>query len=66
MEIKVQLFLERETKNTIRYMEATNPPKFYQSVVYIEKSAFGDVTNYPRELEITIAAPKLRAVRDAG
>jgi hypothetical protein len=59
MEIKVELFLERETKNTIRYMEATNPPKLYQGVVYIQKSAFGRDQNYPREIEVTIA-PKVK------
>jgi len=63
MEIKIQLFLERETKNTIRYMEATNPPKLYQGVIYIQKSALGRTDSYPREIEITIAdKPKLRAV----
>jgi hypothetical protein len=66
MDIKIQLFLERETKNTIRYMEATNPPKLYQGVVYIQKSAFGREENFPREIEITIAEKsKLRAVKDA-
>ena len=64
MDIKINLFLERETKNTIRYMEATNPPKFYQGIVYIQKSAFGRDENYPREIEVTISAKaKLAAVR---
>jgi hypothetical protein len=64
MEIKIQMILDREAKNTVRYMEATNPPKLYQGVVYIQKSAFGRGENYPRELELTIAAKaKLSAVR---
>ena len=64
MEIKIELFLDRETKNTIRYMEVTNPPKFYQGVVYIQKSAFGREQNYPRELEITInPKAKLAVIR---
>ena len=64
MEIKIELFLDRETKNTVRYMEATNPPKFYQGVVYIQKSAFGRDENYPREIEVTIASKvKLAAVK---
>lgn len=64
MEIKINLFLDRETKNTIRYMEATNPPKFYQGIVYVQKSAFGRDENYPREIEVTIEAKaKLAAVK---
>lgn len=64
MEIRVELFLERETKNTIRYMEVTNPPKLYQGVVYIQKSAFGREQNYPHEIELTIASKaKLAAVK---
>jgi hypothetical protein len=59
MEIKIELFLDREAKNTIRYMEATNPPKFYQGVIYIQKSAFGRDQNYPREIEVTIT-PKVK------
>ena len=64
MEIKIELFLDRETKNTVRYMEVTNPPKLYQGVVYIQKSAFGRDENYPREIEVTIAPRmKLAAVK---
>ena len=64
MEIRIELFLDRETKNTVRYMEATNPPKLYQGVVYIQKSAFGRAENYPKEIELTIALKaKLAAVK---
>lgn len=64
MEIKINLFLEREAKNTVRYMEATNPPKFYQGVVYIQKSAFDRDENYPREIELTISTKaKLAAIK---
>ena len=64
MEIKVTLKFDREAKNTVRYMEATNPPKLYQGFIYIQKSALGS-SPYPLELELTIATPRavLAAVR---
>lgn len=64
MEIKITLKFDREAKNTVRYMEATNPPKLYQGLVYIQKSVFGG-DSYPLELELTVATPKaiLAAVR---
>ena len=64
MEIRIELVLDRETKNTVRYMERFNPPKLYQGVVYIQKSAFGRAENYPNEIELTIAPKaKLAAVK---
>ena len=54
MEIKVELLLDRETKNTVRYVETFHPPKLYQGVIYIRKEAFGRAENFPREIELTI------------
>lgn len=63
MEIKIELTFDREAKNTVRYLETTQPNKLYQSMVYIQKSALGG-RDYPRELEITISPKaKLSVVR---
>lgn len=58
MEIKIELTFDREAKNTVRYLETTQPQRLYQGVVYIQKAALGG-RDYPRELEMTIA-PKVK------
>ena len=63
MEIKVELILDREAKNTVRYLETTQPQRLYQGVIYIQKTALGG-RDYPRELEITInPKAKLAVIR---
>lgn len=61
--IKVELVLDRAAKNTVRYLETTQPPRLYGGMVYIQKAALGSAP-YPRELELTItpAKPKLGIV----
>ena len=46
--------LERETKNTVRYLEQTdgNPPTV--GTIYVQKSAMGD--NPPKTLTVTVSA----------
>lgn len=57
MEIKITLMLDREAKNTVRYLETTQPTSLYSGMVYIQKSVLG--SPYPQELEMTIA-PKAK------
>lgn len=57
MEIRIELKLDREAKNTVRYVEAARPFKLFNGVVYIAKAELGD--DPPRELEMTVA-PKVK------
>jgi len=63
MEIRTTLRLDREAKNTVRYVETTFPQCFYSGMIYIRKDALGD-QDYPPELEVTITPKaKLAVVR---
>lgn len=50
--LKLNFILERETKNTIRYQETTEPQTI--GTLYVQKLALG--TPYPETLTVTVQA----------
>lgn len=53
MNMTIAFVIDRETKNTVRYIEDADPPKI--GTLYIQKLAFAD-SEYPREIIVTVTA----------